>query len=231
MNTPETPPRPPPASLMAALLKSPEHVTNAIAEDKNAIRHGLTLLAYALLFHAIFGLAIGFFGGASVAMMAAIKTPLIALCSLLLCLPSLYVFSSVGGTPITLSQTIMLGAACLAMIGLLLIGLAPVAWLFSASTQNLPFVVMLTIFLWLISVLFAVRFIRRSRANPVFQRIGGIGIWFIVFILVSLQMTTCMRPLLEKSVAGKTWWAADKKFFLAHFASCFGEKKTAEENP
>jgi hypothetical protein len=148
---------------------------------------------------------------------------------LLLCLPSLYVFSSVGGAPLTLSQTIMLGAACLAMIGLLLIGLAPVAWLFAVSTESLPFVVVLTFLLWFIAVCFAIRCIRRSRTNPVFQRIGGIGIWFIIFIIVSLQMTTCMRPLLVKPDADKGWWTAEKKFFLGHFGSCFDDKKPVEK--
>lgn len=226
---PPVPPAPPPASMMAALLKSPEQVTNAIAADRDAMRQGLMLLGCALVFHTIFGLAIGFFGGGSVGIMAAIKSPLIALCSLLLCLPSLYVFSSVGGAPLTLSQTIMLGSACLAMIGLLLIGLAPVAWLFAVSTESLAFVVALTFLLWIISVCFAIRFIRRSRSHPAFQRGGGISMWFLIFIIVSLQMTTTMRPLLVKPAEGAGWWASEKKFFLAHFGSCFDERRPVEK--
>ena len=40
-------------------------------------------------------------------------------------------------------------------------------------------------------------------------------------ILVTLQMTTCLRPLLAKPEQG--WWTGEKKFFLAHLASVFEE--------
>jgi hypothetical protein len=144
-----------------------------------------------------------------------VKVPLVALCSLLLCFPSLYVFTCVAGSPLTLSQTFVLGCSCLAMIGLILVGLAPVAWLFAVSTENLAFVTLLTFLIWLVSIGFAARYVEKLKAHPFFQRQAGIKLWFLILILVTLQMATCMRPMLSQGKAG--WWTSEKQFFLSHF--------------
>lgn len=210
--------------LLSDLLKAPDQMALVIGGEGGAGRAGIVFLVAAALFYGVFGLAAGLFGGWDVALVAAGKAAMIAIGSLLLCLPSLYVFSAVGGAPLSLRQAFVLGASCLAMVGLLLIGLAPVAWLFSASTASLPFEVLLVSFLWLVSVTFAVRYIDKLKDLGVFERCGGIGVWFVVFVLVSLQIATCMRPLLTRPEAGRGWWTAEKQFFLAHFTSCFEQK-------
>ena len=110
----------------------------------------------------------------------------------------------------------------MAMLGLLLMGLAPVAWLFAASTDCAPFVVALTVILWFVALCFAARFIGKLETNPLFRFAGGIKLWFVILTLVTLQMATCMRPMLRKPEAG--WWTGEKKFFLSHFTSTLKEK-------
>ena len=216
---------------IAALLKAPAQIGTTLAAEEGLVGGGFYFLACALILHAVFGFAVGLFGGWSVGGMAAVKAPLIAVCSLVLCLPSLYVFSSVGGAPLSIRQTFMLGTSCLAMVGLLLIGLAPVAWLFAVSTESLPFVVMLVFVLWVISLSFTVRYIGKLKVVPLLQRTGGIGAWFVVLALVSLQMTTCMRPLLVKPDPTRGWWTGEKTFFLAHFESTFDDGKKPAVTP
>jgi hypothetical protein len=208
---------------VAALLKTPEAVAVSIARSRDLAMTGLRFLVVALVCHAVFGLAAGLYGGWSVGGMAAAKAPLIGLCSLLLCFPSLYVFGCVGGSGLTIGQWFAVGTACLAMIGLLLVGLAPVAWLFAVSTANLPFVVFLVFFVWLIAVGFAIRLVARLRGGGVYRRVAGINLWFLVFFLVTLQMTTVMRPILTAPSAG--WWTSEKQFFLGHFGDCFRHKR------
>ena len=116
-------------------LKSPLWVIQQIELDQNWWRKGGFLIVCGLVFHTLYGLATGAFGGWDGALMTALKAPLIALCSLGLCLPSLYIVSCIGGLRITLSQTFALASCVLAVVGLLLLGLTPVAWLFSASTN------------------------------------------------------------------------------------------------
>jgi hypothetical protein len=224
----DTPPPIPDAStasessnIITTLLKAPQDVSAAIAEQRQLLPSSLLLLAVAMLCHALFGFAIGLFGGFNVAIMDAVKIPLVAICSLLLCFPSLYVFSCVTGSPLSLSQTLMLGCSCLAMVGLLLVGLAPVVWLFAVSTESLPFVAFLTLGVLFIALLFTVRFIGKLRSNPLFRQQTGISIWVLIITIVTLQMTTTMRPILGEGKAG--WWTGEKKSFLLHFGSSLEE--------
>ena len=211
--------------IVTSLLKAPTKVADAIAlQQKGLLVTAAALLAAAVACHAVFGFAVGLFAGWSVAIMDAVKAPLVAVCSLLLCFPSLYVFACVAGSPLSISQTVALGCSCLAMVGLLLVGLAPVAWLFAVSTESLPFIVILALLVWLISLSFAARYVGKLRSHPLFQRQGGIKMWFLILIVVTLQMTTCMRPMLAKPDKG--WWTGgEKRFFLSHFGSMFEEKK------
>ncbi len=225
--TPESTPPPIPAdraapdthNIASTLLKNPLRISETIAGQKDLPRAALLLLAVAIACHAVFGLALGLFGGWNVAAMDVVKVPLVAFCSLLLCFPSLYVFSCVAGSPLSLAQTFVLGCSCLAMVGLILVGLAPVAWLFAVSTDSLSFVTLLAFLIWLVALGLAGRYVDKLGAHPLLSRQAGIKAWFLILILVTLQMTTCMRPLLSSPEQG--WWTGGKQFFLAHFVSTF----------
>ena len=215
--TPPPVPAPPaPSGLVAALLKDPPSIARTIADRVRLPVAALFWLVAGFAGLAVFGIAVGLFGGRTVAAMDALKMPLVGFCSLLLCLPSLYVFSCVTGMPLSLAQTLALGSACFAMMGLILVGLAPVAWLFAVSTSSFAFVVMLTFFLWLIAIGFTGRFVEKLRSAALFQRQAGLKLWFVILLLVTLQMTTCMRPMLAKPGA-RGWWTSEKQFFLSHF--------------
>ena len=214
---------PKPDNIVTALLKSPETVVEVIANGQNPLRNGLTLLVAAVVFHATFGLAMGLFGGWSVALMDAAKVPLTAVFALALCYPALYVFACVGGAPLTFSRAFVLGAACLAMLGLILVGLAPVAWLFSVSTESISFVTMLVVCIWGVAVSFAVGFIAKLQEHALFRKAAGVKTWFFILALVTLQMSTCLRPMLAKPKDG--WWTGGKLFFQSHFGSTFDEPK------
>jgi hypothetical protein len=47
----------------------------------------------------------------------------------------------------------------------------------------------------------------------------------VIFLLVALQMTTALRPILGTS---KTFFPAEKQFFIGHWADCL---KIAPANP
>ncbi len=200
---------------LEGLLKSPLWVVRKIEKDVDLWREGLYWLGWGLCFHAIYGFAVALFGGWNAAMMTIVKAPLIALCSLGLCLPSLYIFSCVGGIRVTLSQTFALATSILAMIGLLLIGLAPISWLFSVSTERVAFPTLMNVIGWLIAVGFAANLLRYLKKTQTLRQTLGLKWWLIIYIIVSFQMATTMRPLLTKPDSG--WWDSGKKFFIVHF--------------
>jgi hypothetical protein len=206
---------------LEGLLKSPLWVIQKIETGTNLWREGGILLGWALVFHALYGFAVALFGGWDAAFMTTIKAPLIALCTLGLCLPSCYIFSCIGGIRASYAQIFTIATSLLAMIGLLLLGLAPIAWLFSISTKSLSFPVLMNVMGWLIAVGFAARFLRYMKLSQIFRNTIGLKWWMVIFIVVSFQMATTMRPLLEKPTTG--WWESGKKLFIVHFLETIGE--------
>ena len=205
---------------ISRLLKSPGGLARQITEDHDLWRCGLHLLLWGLVCHALYGVAMALFGGVAAAAMTSLKAPAIALASVLVCLPSLYVFAAVGGRPLSVSQTFAIGSAVVAMIGLLLLGLAPVAWLFAVSTKSSAFTVLFSVTAWCIAVGFARRFINQLRKVPSFSHTTGLKWWLFVYMLVSLQMVTTQRPLLERPKG--QWYRGEKQFFLVHFVGSLG---------
>jgi hypothetical protein len=116
----------------------------------------------------------------------------------------------------------MCAAVCLA--ALLLIGFAPVSWIFSQSTDSVALMGALHLLFWFIGVGFGLRLLAAAGA---YLGQGGsrhLKIWNVVFVLVSLQMTTALRPIVGTS---DTFLPREKKFFVAHwFDTLNGEDST-----
>ena len=206
------------------LLKTPRAVAFDILRGDKLPAECVKMLLIAALCYAAFGFAVGLFGGWKIAATAAWKAPLITLCSMLLCFPSLFVFTAVQGSPMTPGRAFALGCACLAMTGLIVVGLAPVAWLFANSTESLPFVVVMTLIIWMISLPFASRFLRHAQDAGLLNQSIGLKLWLIVFIAVTLQMTTVMRPILTEPKQAPHSSQPQKMFFMQHFfKSLFNE--------
>jgi len=208
----------PPSGTLAALLKNPGAVVQSIENRDSLWQRSAFLILWGLAFHSLYGFAMALFGGWEASWMTLMKAPLIALSAIILCLPSLYVFSSISGNPITIPQCFTITGATLAMTGLILLGMVPVTWLFSISTESVPFIVVLNTGIWLIAVIFAWRFLKLVIPVKTGKR-WGLQWWLIVYIIVAFQMATTMRPLLFKPSDG--WWISEKKFFLANFFDSF----------
>jgi hypothetical protein len=97
---------------------------------------------------------------------------------------------------------------------MLLIGFAPVAWLFSESTDSITWMGILHLTFWFIATFFGLRFLDNAFAHSRARTSAGLNTWIIIFVLVVLQMTTALRPLVGTS---KTFLPTEKKFFLAHW--------------
>src|SRR5262249_13237795 len=129
------------------LLKQPDVTARAIASGEQV--PVASFLAGALACFSIYGLAAGFFQGHTQILIASLKVPIIIFGSALLCLPSFYVFTSLAGSELSLWRTIAILAGFCAVLGLLMSGMIPVAWLFSVSTRSILFVFWMHLIMWL----------------------------------------------------------------------------------
>jgi hypothetical protein len=112
------------------------------------------------------------------------------------------------------------------LAGLLLLGFAPALWIFAESTDSFGFMGVLAVGSWLIAFTFALRFLRAMALISGGTQAGPLRIWSFVFLLVTLQMTTSLRPILGRS---DDFLTSEKKFFLQHWAHYFDETLPAPE--
>jgi hypothetical protein len=179
--------------------------------DESHSLNPFALLAGAILCYVLYGVATGFFQGGWGIGLAVMKVPLIILGSLALCVPSLYVFTALSGVEYTPRTFVSALAGFAGIAGLLLLALMPVIWLFSVSTISMPFVVWLHVMVWMITLVFAYRYLARTAARAG----AAIGVWMVLLFFVSLQMTTYVRPVLWRR-ANEPLFAKEKISFFGH---------------
>jgi hypothetical protein len=134
-----------------------------------------------------------------------------------ICLPSLYLFTCLSGSQARLIEVGGLLAGLLMLMTILLIGFAPVAWIFSQSTESLAWMGTLHLIFWFVATLFGVRFMKAGFSHANAKSHAGLNVWIVIFLLVALQMTTALRPILGKS---DTFFPTEKKFFVGHWLDC-----------
>ncbi len=212
---PRDPPAPPrgPLGALDELLHRPQAIFD---RSRRAGASSLPWLAVAaVVCFALYGAASGFFQGGAQILVAGFKAPLILLASLALCTPSFYVLSSLEGVEVTprwLAATVV-GLA--GMLGLLLVAMMPVTWLFSVSSASLAFIAVLQLLVWIVAVHFGYKFLVAA-----FHACGASKpsmAWMVLFVLVSLQVASQMRPVLWRA-EDEALFAPRKMFFLEHFA-------------
>lgn len=162
----------------------------------------------------LYGVVVGTFSGGSQLWIAPAKIAGGMLVCALICLPSLYIFSCLAGSQARLIEVVGLVVGLLMLTTILLIGFAPVAWVFSQSTSSLGAMGALHLAFWAIATIFGWRFLRNGFAHLSAHSGGALYVWFFIFVLVCVQMTTALRPIIGTS---DTFLPTEKKFFLAHW--------------
>jgi hypothetical protein len=196
-----------------AILREPRRVLYQL-QQPGAAGLAASLMFLAVACGLVYGLIMGTFSGGEQLWAAPVKTAAGLVASGLICLPSLYIFACLSGSRGRLVSVFGLLTGLLALATVLLIGFAPVAWIFSQSTLSVTAMGALHILFWMISAYFGLRFLRAGFMHLGARRASAIEIWSLIFLLVSLQMTTALRPLVG---SGQTLLPIEKKFFITHW--------------
>lgn len=229
MNHETTPPPVPPAvpgetpetapihgglrDLFEALLRRPRDLaTHPLLEAPGTF---LRLALIALAAMTIFGFVLGTFAWQDQIWAAPLKLASGLLFAGVICFPSLYIFSCLAGSHSSALRLATLLTAMLALTGVLLLGFAPAVWIFTQGTTSFGFMGVLAIGAWLVSFLFGRRFLALALQSHGASQRGPLFIWSVIFLLVTLQLTTSLRPILGTS---DRFMTTEKKFFLAHWA-------------
>jgi hypothetical protein len=202
-----------PFLIIEALLKHPGQIIHELQYRWRG-KLAAWLLAFALIGMALYGIVVGSFSGGSQLWIAPAKLALGTLLSVLICLPSLYIFACLGGLDARLRTISGVLFAAVALGSLLLIGFAPVAWIFSQSSDSIAFMGALHLLLWAIGIAFGLRLIGGICRLLSSSSQRHLKIWGVIFVVVCLQMTTTLRPIIAPS---KTFFLTEKKFFIANW--------------
>ena len=194
------------------LLKRPDAALSR-ADEGSSIGNSWRLLGGAVLLWAVYGAGAGFFQGGSQIAVAALKAGLIVASGLALCVPSLYVLASLAGADLSPRRFLAIVTGFAGTLGLLLLALLPVGWLFSLSSNYLASAVWLHLLLWIVAIGFAARFLATALRRSELV----VALWVVLFSSVCFQVTTLMRPVLWRPVGTSLFDANTKLFFLDQF--------------
>jgi len=207
------------------LLKAPQQLVERGAAG-GSLSTARWLALGALVCAALYGAVAGLFQGGAQIAVAALKAPLVIALSLALCLPSLYILTALAGAALPRRLFVYLVAGFAGTLALLLVALLPIAWLFSVSSRSLSSAVWLQVIAWIVAAGFGVRFLGRSLAQRTGRRV--VALWFFLFLLVSFQVATYLRPVLWRA-PGAPLFARGKMSFFEHLDEVYRFEEAREK--
>lgn len=196
---------------LQTLLRDP---LSTLDQGSAARRMTLSFNALVFIFSLIgYGALVGTFSGGIQYWAAPLKMVWGMLFSVLICLPSFLIFCCFSGNTVDLKRMLAALLASLALVGLLLMGFAPVAWVFQQSTESVPFMGFLHLVMYLLSLIggfgVLIKAIKACEAKPSYLQV-----WCVIFVLVTLQVSCALRPLIGTE---DSFFPQEKRFFLQHW--------------
>ena len=217
-NPEDTAPITNPITAVEAILRQPRRVMYQLRQP-GAGALMMYLMIIAILCAVVYGVIVGTFSGKDQLWIAPVKVAGGMLVSALICLPSLYIFACLSGSRARLAEIFGLVMGMLMLTTILLIGFAPVAWLFSQSTESVNWMGTLHLIFWFIASIFGLRFLNAAFSHTQAKSNAGFNTWVVIFMLVVVQMTTALRPIVGTA---DTFFPKEKKFFLSYWSDCLG---------
>jgi hypothetical protein len=205
-----------PITAVEAILRQPRRVMYQLRQP-GAGRLIASMLFVTVLCSLVYGVIVGSFSGGTQWWAAPVKIAGGLLTCALICLPSLYIFGCLSGAQVRVREMFGMVLGLLMLLTILLIGFAPVAWLFSQSTEQIVWMGVLHLLFFAVATGFGLRFLDAAFSHAHARSPVGLRTWVIIFLLVMLQMSTALRPLLGKA---DDFLPAKKRFFISHWGEC-----------
>lgn len=150
---------------------------------------------------ALFGAIIGSQHNLLQAVSSCVKLPILFLLTNAICLPTLFIFGSFFGSRRSVLQLATLLMAGTAVMGIVLVGFAPVTLVFVVTTENYQFLKLLNVAFFavagLLGILFFNRFLAQSvedGAEPMRAQQHFLYFWFLLYAFVGTQLAWTLRP-------------------------------------
>jgi len=201
-----------PMNHMFRLVREPDSFFEYIRQGKNLEFLSSWLATISVVCLAVFGFVIGLSHSPWQAFSSAIKMPILVMGASLVCLPALYIFSRAFGAQFHVAQVVTVVLAGVGVTALLLLGLAPVIFIFVLTSHNYPFFQLLAAGSVTVSGCMGVFYLWRGmervnlfeRASPGLRR-GVMGTWLILYAVVGSQMAWRLSPFVGDPTQPFVW--------------------------
>jgi hypothetical protein len=191
-----------PFGIVGALLRSQGAVLRDLRGEIHLGGYLSSLGLTTLLFAAAYGAIMGLFQPGLQTLYSAAKLPMVLLGTGLLCTPTFYVFNAILGSRFTFRQSLATVLFLASATALVLVAFLPIAWFFTVSTSGPGFVIVLHFLIFVVATGYGIgslntarRYLNHVDASQTPINGGFLAVWFLIVILVGLQMAYYVRPL------------------------------------
>ncbi|MBN1318812.1 MAG: hypothetical protein JXA42_25250 [Anaerolineales bacterium] len=182
------------------VLRDCHSLFQEIFKQQNLNQKLTNMCASAAVHLALYGVAMGISNGWQQAIASAIKLPLLFLLTLLICLPTLYIFNLLYGSQLLFKQTAALMMSAIIVTATLALSFAPITWFLWMTVGNqytililINVIVIATSSGWgLVFLQRGMHTIQRRISNTSEKRI--LAIWLTIYAFVGTQLAWAIRP-------------------------------------
>ncbi|BAQ62669.1 ABC-type uncharacterized transport system [Geminocystis sp. NIES-3708] len=189
-------------STVIILLSDRQNFLEEIYDGVNLKSKISSLMFSSFCFFAIYGAIIGTFHSPLQALSSAIKLPALYLITLLICLPTLYIFNVLFGSKQNIAQHFTYLLTAVTVIAVLLCGFAPVVLFFLITVNDYPFFVLLNVVIFALTGIIGVSFLYRimkpidndDNDQNIKVRKNILKFWLVLYGFVGSQLGWTLRP-------------------------------------
>ena len=186
-------------STVVSLLRDRQVFLEEIHEGVKLKSKISALMISSFCFFAIYGAIIGMFHSPLQSLASAIKLPALYLITLLVCLPTLYIFNALFGSKKTIAQhfTYLLTAVC--VIAVLLCAFAPVTLFFLITVYDYSFFLLMNVIIFSLTGILGISFLYQMM-KPIADGDGAkvrtsiLRFWLCLYGFVGTQLGWTLRP-------------------------------------
>ena len=209
-------------SIVMDLLRERQQFLEDLRQGVRLQSKILGLLISSCVFFAIYGAIIGAANSWQQAIMSAIKLPALYIITVIICFPTLYFFNVMFGSKRSFEQYLALLMTAVALIGVLLLGFAPISLFFLISTYDYQFFKLLNVAIFSLTGFLAVNFLYQgmqllSKEDPEGKEIRDkiLKFWLILYAFVGCQLAWTLRPFFGAPGAPfELFRSRDSNFYL-----------------
>jgi len=187
-------------STVVTLLRDRQSFLEEIHDGVRLKSKMTALMLSSFCFFAAYGGIIGAFHSPLQVLSSAIKLPALYLITLLVCLPTLYIFNALFGSKQSIAQHFTYLLTAVSVIAILLCGFAPVTLFFLITVNDYSFFLLLNVAIFALTGILGVSFLYQVM-RPIVDGDQGAKIrtsilrfWLVLYGFVGSQLGWTLRP-------------------------------------